>query len=141
MCILQPLGHCQQAASGISPQCIDLDAHERGGTGSTWVGGDQHLYRGVWAAHHSAGTAHSTESHVDPSNSAYPNLAPQTCFFLHTPKNMLQFTPRSSQEPTPLWLPRGQNLTNFSPQQTLTLPTFSLSSTLDPHHFPHTALH
>ena len=41
---------------------------------------------------------------------------PKLVFFLHTLKNMLQFTPRSSQEPTPLWLSRGQNLTNFSPQ-------------------------
>lgn len=127
-----------QAASGTSPQCIDLDAHERGGTGNTWVGGNRHLYRGVWAAHHSAGTAHSTESHVDPSNSAYPNLAPQLVF-LHTLKNMLQVLLDPARDPTPSGF-LGTESYQFSPQQTLTLPTFSLNSTLDPHHFPHTAL-
>ena len=38
---------------------------------------------------------------ADPSHSANPNLAPQACFIPHTPRSRLQFTPRSSQEPTP----------------------------------------
>lgn len=105
---------------------------------STWTKGcGQHTT--------AAGTAHSTEWQVDPSNSAYPNLAPQTCFFLHTLRNMLQFTPRSSQEPTSSGFLGDWILPIFLLSRPWLCLHFSLSawccSTLDPHCFPHTALH
>ena len=143
MCILQPPGHCLRLLEGLTPitlAWLPMNLGEQEALGWEQPGvcakrpGQCTTGRGLPVP----------LNHVGPPHSANPNLAPQACFIPHTPRSRLQFTPRSSQEPTPLRPSRGPNLTRFSAQWILTLPTlFShrwRGRALYPHRSPHTGL-
>lgn len=72
------------------------------------------MHKGVWAVHHHIwdcpfhGMAQGS-IHLCISKPGSPNL-----FFLHTLRNVLQFTPSSRQEPNPLWPSQGPNLINVA---------------------------